>query len=305
MFIAASTLTAGTLTYTKGDLFLAFRVREGEGSPLNYVVKIGQASQFRDAPSLGPVNIAGLGNIAADLSAIYGPNWHSRNVYWSISGTPGPTAVGTDPARTLYASRKRANPVLASEPWRRAHTNAQAQPTNRLTSFAGAYTQKSGLPNSSTQNSPVALIQASTDQNSYSSFQAGEINFGYFSSTIEGGLNEGTSSSVLDLWRTVPASGTDIGAPGELIGSFKLDNAGTLTFIKGKFIVPQAGLLRNGSTVSVSIGGYPGSAYQVQRSTDLQGWSTLFTVTANGLGVVQFTDTSPPLGRAFYRTFIP
>ncbi len=305
MFTAASTLTAGALSYTKGDLFLSFRVGEGEGAPLNYVVNIGQASQYRNAVAPGPVNIVGLGNIAADLSVIYGPDWHSRDVYWSISGTPGPSAVGGDPLRTLYASRRRANPVIPSEPWLRAHTNAQALPTNKLTSFAGAYIQKAGLATGSTQNSSVALIQVASDQNSYSSFQTGVTSFSYFNPSIEGVLTDGTSSSVLDLWRILPATGSQIGSPGELVGSFKLDNSGTLTFIKGVFSVPSSQISRSGSNVTASIGGYPGSAYLVQRSTDLQLWAPLSTVTANSSGLVQFTDTSPPPGRAFYRTFIP
>lgn len=48
--------------------------------------------------------------------------------------------------------------------------------------------------------------------------------------------------------------------------------------------------------------GIPDRSYLVQRSTDLIHWDPLATIQADSTGIIRFTDTSPPLPNAFYRT---
>jgi hypothetical protein len=52
----------------------------------------------------------------------------------------------------------------------------------------------------------------------------------------------------------------------------------------------------------VRFAGIPQRSYALERSTDLQAWTVLATVTAAGDGVIEFVDTAPPPGMAFYRT---
>jgi hypothetical protein len=54
-------------------------------------------------------------------------------------------------------------------------------------------------------------------------------------------------------------------------------------------------------TVRLSFTGMAGRSYEFQRSTTLAGWSTLQTLPAGTDGRVEFTDSNPPAGNAFYR----
>ncbi len=51
--------------------------------------------------------------------------------------------------------------------------------------------------------------------------------------------------------------------------------------------------------------GIPTQTYLLQRSTNLQQWSTLATLAADENGIILFIDTEPPAGSAYYRTAIP
>ena len=60
-----------------------------------------------------------------------------------------------------------------------------------------------------------------------------------------------------------------------------------------------------GGNVALLFQGIPGEHYSIQRSTDLQNWSTMQSLTAAQDGTLPFTDTNPPPGAAFYRTIVP
>jgi hypothetical protein len=64
----------------------------------------------------------------------------------------------------------------------------------------------------------------------------------------------------------------------------------------------QIALIPSGSSVIVRFAGVPGHGYSVERSTDLISWTALGTQTAPLHGLIEFTDTNPPVGSAFYRT---
>src|SRR4051794_22885280 len=99
---------ASAVTYQAGDLFLGFRATGAPGSTKDYLVNIGQASQFTAAAA--PLTLS-VGDLATDLNAssLFDSNWKNRaDVFWSISGPVGQfAAVGADPAKTLYATRPR------------------------------------------------------------------------------------------------------------------------------------------------------------------------------------------------------
>jgi hypothetical protein len=51
--------------------------------------------------------------------------------------------------------------------------------------------------------------------------------------------------------------------------------------------------------------GIPGTDYHIERSMDLETWIPIGLRTAPANGIIEFTDTSPPAGKAFYRTATP
>ena len=48
-------------------------------------------------------------------------------------------------------------------------------------------------------------------------------------------------------------------------------------------------------------GGVPGGTYDLERSTDLTGWTTLQTATSSATGTATLNDPTPPIGKGFYR----
>lgn len=231
---AATMVSGAPLAYTPGDLFLAFRATGNPGATQDYLVNIGPASSFTSATSV--TQLTGIGNIRLDLANnIFGPNWHSRSdVLWSISGTPGSASAAGDPANTLYVTAPEETAGVLASPHTRANSAAQSAPTNKLTSLATAYLQTAGTPNNASANSAVALIQSTTDINSYASFQSLSSNYGYFSATIEGNFGNGTESSILDLYRLIPSNDpsnpVSTGTPGQLVGRFTINDQAEVTF---------------------------------------------------------------------------
>jgi hypothetical protein len=70
--------------------------------------------------------------------------------------------------------------------------------------------------------------------------------------------------------------------------------------------LPPLTITLNGSGQPViSFTGVAGTSYPIQRSTELSsGWSEISTIVAGPGGAVQYTDTNPPAGRAYYRTAV-
>ena len=61
-------------------------------------------------------------------------------------------------------------------------------------------------------------------------------------------------------------------------------------------------LARVGASWKISFVGMPGATYRVLRATNVTGsWTLLGNVTAATDGSGQFTDSSPPAGKGFYR----
>jgi hypothetical protein len=58
--------------------------------------------------------------------------------------------------------------------------------------------------------------------------------------------------------------------------------------------------------IELQFAGIPGRLYRIQRATSATGpWSDLANLTAPIYGIINFVDTNPPPGMAFYRTVSP
>lgn len=292
-------LTPGTargqtqLTYNAGDVFLGFHASGGTGVTQDYLVNLGQVSQFTSASSA--FTVPGIGNIAADLTATFGANWNTRaDVLWGVSATVGLTALGSDPAKTLYASREQPAPGTPSPGWNRGSSTAQGTTNSKMSAMGNAFAQTAGVPNMSTANSPVALIQLTTDVNCYASYQPGGTtansgpapgtSFATYNPTIEGTFTNGTAGTVLDFVRLAPGSG-----PGTIIGTFTIDNSGVLTFTPASGAAP--------ANVHFTLATYSGSEADASGKISIEltrdgNLATAFTVnfTTNGGTAIAGTD---------------
>lgn len=231
-------LTAkAALPYNDGDILLGFRATGGEGASTNYLINIGSIAQFTEATGQFTVNI---GNIATDLVNTFGADWKTRSdVLWSISGVQTNAGNGF-PVKTMFATREEDAAGQQSVPWTRPSLFGAGIPAGKMLSMNGDAGYAAGDTNEQqiSGNNPKALFQAVGARNSYASFQPLGVNtgvppnsaaFGYFNSAkgIEHSFANGTARSVLDFYKLVPAAGS---LPAELIGAFRLDDNGNLTF---------------------------------------------------------------------------
>jgi len=224
-FLAMGT-TAHATTYTTSassdDLFIGFH-QTGNGS--DYLVDIGQASTFTSSKTLS------LGSIALDLAAVFGSGWASDStISWGVAGTTYLTAVGSDPAKTVYVSKQGSGSGVTA--WNTASSTALGTPAARISGMSDAYNGQT-----STIHSSVGIIQnnvATKAYNAYASYQPGGPNttssysFAYFNPTIEASNASGitSSSAVLTLFRLAPGAS----APGTIVGTFSINSSGTVTF---------------------------------------------------------------------------
>src|SRR5262249_29863605 len=151
--IQSTALAQSTLNYTNGDIFIGFRSTDGTQ---NYIIDIGQASQFTSGTSF----TLSLGNVGADLAAVFGSNWLTRidsgtgntALLWSVFGAIQGVAVGSDPRSTLYTSNTFGG---AGFEFLRA---SQASQNNTATTISNVSNLFQGQ--TSTVNSPFGFIAA-------------------------------------------------------------------------------------------------------------------------------------------------
>ena len=60
-----------------------------------------------------------------------------------------------------------------------------------------------------------------------------------------------------------------------------------------------------GGPIAISFQGIPGRVYRIERSTNLDDWQSLGSVTASPSGLIEFTDNDPPSPSGYYRLAIP
>jgi len=298
--IASLLACAGTaqaqapLNYEPADLFLGFHATAGDGVAKCYLVNIGQASTFTNAAS--PFTVTSLGNIKADLDATY-PGWQNdASVLWSVSGTVGSfDPVGTDPAKTLYATKAQANvgtPNPPAQRWVRNSSTTQGFTTSKMNGLADAYEfvngdSTEGIKNQSTANSTKAYLHNVTDNDSYASYQPNGtaansgpspgISFAAFNPTIETNFANGTANSILELYRMAPGTA---GTPGTFVGTFRFDDNANLTFTPAP-VAPKPEVKFSSATYSGSETGGTISL-TLTRTGDMTGGFTVSFSTANG-----------------------
>jgi hypothetical protein len=262
------------------DLFLCFRAGDGTG----YMVNIGSASQFSSATGSITVDIGG--NLAANLDAALGDGWETRaDVMWSISGVQ--KTAGEDlPANTMFASRAQPVAGTPSTPWNRPSAFGAGAPALKMETMRSRFI--TGTTAGQTEVDPNELKQDPEDLNGYVQYQPGGDNtsgltaFGYFTNGALGienhfgprgeGEPTGTAGSVLDLYQLIPGSGA-----GTRIGTFQLNDSGTLTFTSG--ISTQALFASATASVNEDAGNV---TLTINRTGDTNAAFTLNFSTSNG-----------------------
>ncbi|MDB6172893.1 MAG: sorting protein [Chthoniobacteraceae bacterium] len=211
--------TAATTAYTAGDLFVGFRKT---GATSDYLVDLGQVSQFRDATSGFTLSIAGINT---DLTSLFGAGWKTDpTVFWGLVATSGVTAAGGDAANVLYASKPQDPFGTIGTAYLRDSSSSQGNVRSAISTLGTTY----GLQGS-TANNPVGIVQSSSDSASWAAFNpGGGLSFSYFDG-LEGNFGNGTAGTTLDLFRMAPQTPAT-GVPGSYEGSFSIDNAGMLNF---------------------------------------------------------------------------
>lgn len=219
---------ANAATANEGDIFLGFRAKAGTGSNKTYMINLGAATQFETATQAIKLPLGGVG---ADLTSVYGSSWNtSPNVLWGVAGTVGSfNAIGTNPAKTVYGSRDTATA------WLRANEATQGAATNSLNALATAFKTSSAVGTTATN----AVLQTTTDINSWSSYQPDGVNagpepgtsFAFFNPSIEASFGNNASGATLHLYRVKPATAGQIGTAGDYLGRFLITNSAEVTFV--------------------------------------------------------------------------
>ena len=219
------------LAYTDGDLFLGFR-----DATNSYVVNIGQAITLINATT--PV-VLSIGNIKADLDALYTTNWAtSSSVLWGVYGIKNSSNAGQGftTARTLFASSANSGAVLGSQgsiAWGRASSSTQQVAIGEFNEIRAVFTAASP-----TVNSAFAFTQANSGINSWRSYQPGgdpgnstaTAAFNYFNGGIEASFGSGASGAYLDFY-DIRTDATGTNPPSSFEGNFSIDSGtGAVTF---------------------------------------------------------------------------
>jgi hypothetical protein len=248
--------SAQAVTVSAGDLILGVRADGGQGSGKDLMINIGAASNYAGLAPNSSIPVSGLS--VQDLVTTFGSNWASRtDLRWGVAGTTGLTAVGSAPARTLWASRAEPVPGATSVPWQR---NIALNLQNSSNAIGTMYADAPGSLNiaTATPNSPSAALIDDTLAGSWTmqdDFSAG-TSFRYFNPTVTGSMSDipGTASiydgvngyGALDLWEIRPGTA---GSPATLLGAFGLNSSGDLVFsnVPGAFApIPEPSVLLTG-----------------------------------------------------------
>lgn len=218
--LIAPSARAVSVSYSADDLFIGFRSTSASVTN-DYVLDIGQASQFKNAAAGFTLS---LGNVGADLTSIFGAGWATDpNIFWGVVGTSGNAASGGDVSNVLYASQPE-NPLgTRATPYTQKSASLQGTPRANISTFGiNDYNGKT-----STANSSVGISESATGANSWASYNPGGTSFSYFQG-MEGNSANGISQTALDLSRMAPST---TGTPGTDLGTFTINSSnGNISF---------------------------------------------------------------------------
>lgn len=233
MCVFAAPSARASITYTSGDLLLAFRKT---GDTNTFVVNLGAATSFRDAASA--FNLDGtIGDINTDLTSIYGASWYTdSNVFASIvgakKGLTGDGTVTTPPpnaANSVYASKAGTGSPLDTA-FATMSRAAVATATNQIDNGFG--TGGFAANGTATANSPTGAIIATSTANDYTDYipPTSSAFFSTMPSSTEANPNE-----TLNLYRILSnITGASDAPSGDGVsqfqGSFAISNTGSVTF---------------------------------------------------------------------------
>ena len=307
-----------------GELFAGFRATDGQGAAVSYLVKLGPDTLFRAASAGSTFEVTGLGNVGADVSALFGADWSTRSdLQWGIFG------VRASVSSTVYGSRGRSGgqPAVSWPDLNSTSRNGVAGAITSVLEEVGGYKGAEA-----TANSPVGTVQANTGEASSYARQVGTAGTTDFSSlsrwtSIEAGFGSGPTAAALDVFR-VGSSGTS------RLGTFAINAAGTITFATPAaaahgdsdgdgFTDADEGIAgtdpADGSSfpqarVQFTVNGpriesptAPNRTYTIEYSESLAGgtWSAIATHASGASSApVDFVDTDPgrrSKGRGYYR----
>ena len=238
-----STPANAAIVYTDGDLILGFRAAGGTGGSTDYLVNLGNAASIIN--SITPI-VFSIGAIGADLNNIFSPGWTNRgDVLWSVSGVQKVSGNGFS-TNTMFATR---SDILTAPlgtgtttPWNRFSVAGGGAPALKIQSLGlkfglGTTGNVSGVDQIESSSAPGALIQPTSQSNSYASFMPGGSNSNTSSAFlvfpdatgIEGTFAEGTAAAVLDLYKIVPGSGA-ASLPSDFTGTFSINDNAVVTY---------------------------------------------------------------------------
>ena len=235
-------------SYQTGDLFIGF---EEPGVSSDYVIDLGPANYFIGlAATPGTTDITtadpnhgggvGLGNIASDLSTVFGTSWATNslttgsNVQWGIIGATSNSLGGTTgaggtfglPKNTLFETSAELTPGTQSSP---LPTNTSGLQGGVNTAIIGFENNFSGSPQTGNSNyAEIQTVDAVNDPDSWTGNTPGSEAFGnhYSIEQPTSGNYIGPTNSVLDLYELKPQNG----GTGVDLGSFSLTSGGDLDF---------------------------------------------------------------------------
>ena len=242
-----------------GDLFIGFH---SAAATNEYLWDLGPYTQF-DGKPIGYQAV--VGNIQADLTAVFGANWgRDVNVQWGSAGT-------LDAASRVFSTKAEPGMGVFASPWQRQSTSSQNFTGSQIDTmvfgdFAGQ---------EATTNNPNAVVHNILGL-SWASFNDGVNSpggsFGTWVPTIEApqipGVPGGIGKTRLDLFRIDPDnSGTN--PPAEYIGTFRMDNLGNVLYqvfdTRPPSITKQPKQCNNnrGANCAVSSPGYRCTAFEL------------------------------------------
>jgi hypothetical protein len=206
------------ITTANGDLFLGFY---STNSSTSYLVDLGTAASFRDFNGSETLSI---GNIAADLTSIYGSGWATdSSLFYGVFGADYKTGVvnstnflNGDPSNTLYATSTGGGYSSSSN-------SGQGTPASKIDQMRQT---AAGLNVTNSSNSSVAVIESNTTAGAFGFYvtNAGGTNF----SSFNGGMTNFGASNSIALYRMV--SSTSGGTGGVLDGTFTVGSNGSVVF---------------------------------------------------------------------------
>ena len=314
----SSPLRAALVPTAAGDIILSFDATGGQGADTNLEVNLGPASNFYNAAAGSATVLTNLS--VQDLKDTFGEDWATRSdLFWGLAGTTGLGAVGTAPAKTVWASRAEVTAGTASIPWPRAGAFTLQVPAQTIQSLYTGAPGSLGNANATANSAFSGKVDASLGGSwtVQETFTAG-VSFRYFNPSVMNGVNtfsatgsayDGTAYTVLDLYDVRPGTPGD---PAVRLGGIGINSAGKLVFSTDvtKFAPPSTNVVlgeptltlnANGSS-TVSLTSVPNGTYALDRSTTLAAgsWATLFTQSPVS-GTLIYNDPTPPAGRGFYR----